>query len=350
MHTPKRRSASPHIGRLRPLNPSARTPLQSLPPCARRAGILPSDRWQSPVWASEPIGQPHFPLWPDEPSQPNAISGSVAGWPNEPDRQISRRLPDEPDRRPRFVQANRIRHIGTIWAKRTQDTKQDDVTSPIARIRQRKPPHEPAVLWPNEPERPPTSDWAEMADWAERTQRPRHARSQSLLPFGSIRILAFRLKILPYFFPVVYREPIFFARAMVVPALSLRKDHSVAKPSVGKNPAARSSRDSRAVLARRTQGSPRPPFGQTNPRRQPGQHLAKRSPGAAQSRLWPNKPKGRRVTISAKRTQAADQSASSPNEPEGQPSRFFRKRTQGAAQFWFGLNERTPMHLLTPSS
>jgi hypothetical protein len=36
MHTPNRRSASPHIGRLRPLNPSARTPLQSLPPCARR--------------------------------------------------------------------------------------------------------------------------------------------------------------------------------------------------------------------------------------------------------------------------------------------------------------------------
>jgi hypothetical protein len=29
---------------------------------------------------------------------------------------------------------------------------------------------------------------------------------------------------------------------------------------------------------------------------------------------------------------------------------LWAKRTQGAAQFWFGLNERTPMHLLTPSS
>ena len=290
MHTPKRRSASPHIGRLRPLNPSARTPLQSLPPCARRAGILPSDRWQSPVWASEPKGQPHFPLWPDEPSQPNAISGSVAGWPNEPDRQISRRLPDEPDRRPRFVQANRIRHIGTIWAKRTQDTKQDDVTSPIARIRQRKPPHEPAVLWPNEPERPPTSDWAEMADWAERTQRPRHARRLYLLPLGSIRILAFWLKI-PLYFSCCLQGGLFLRSLWLYRLSSLRKDHSVAKPSVGKNPAARSSPDSRAVLARRTQGSPKPPFGQTNPRRQPGQHVAKRSQGAAQSRLQPNEPK-----------------------------------------------------------
>ena len=94
----------------------------------------------------------------------------------------------------------------------------------------------------------------------------------------------------PVFFLLFTGRPI-FALAAVVPALSLRKYHSVAKPSVGKNPAARSSRDSRAVLAGRTHGSPKPPFGQTNPRRQPGQHLAKRSQGAARSRLWPNKPK-----------------------------------------------------------
>jgi hypothetical protein len=97
MHTPKRRSASPHIGRLRPLNPSARTPLQSLPPCACRG---------------------HFA------KRPMAVAclgkrvertASVAGWPNEPDGQISRRSPGERDGWSQFVQANQIRHIGTIW-------------------------------------------------------------------------------------------------------------------------------------------------------------------------------------------------------------------------------------------
>jgi hypothetical protein len=318
MHTPKRRSASPHIGRLRPLNPSARTPLQSLPPCARRAGILPSDRWQSPVWASEPKGQPHFPLWPDEPSQPNAISGSVAGWPNEPDRQISRRLPDEPDRRPRFVQANRIRHIGTIWAKRTQDTKQDDVTSPIARIRQRKPPHEPAVLWPNEPERPPTSDWAEMADWAERTQRPRHARSQSLLPFGSIRILAFRLKILPYF-SCCLQGAYFCARYGCTG--SQPSKGPLRRKAVGR-------KESRGAELTRQPGC----FGPPNPR-------------VTQATIWPNEPKeaarsafgqtiprGSPVTPVAKQTQGAPSHDFGQTNPSCRPVRVFAKRTRGAAE------------------
>jgi hypothetical protein len=46
---------------------------------------------------------------------------------------------------------------------------------------------------------PPIAGWAEMSDWAERTQRPRHARSQSLLPLGSIHLLALWLKIRLYF-------------------------------------------------------------------------------------------------------------------------------------------------------
>jgi hypothetical protein len=319
MHTPKRRSASPHIGRLRPLNPSARTPLQSLPPCARRAGILPSDRWQSPVWASEPIGQPHFPLWPDEPSQPNAISGSVAGWPNEPDRQISRRLPDEPDRRPRFVQANRIRHIGTIWAKRTQDTKQDDVTSPIARIRQRKPPHEPAVLWPNEPERPPhvrlggNGRLGRTNPEAAARTKPVHSPSRLNPPT--------RLSVenSPVFFLLFTGKPI-FALAAVVPALSLREDQSVAEP--------RSERTRGAKLTRQPGY-----FGRTNPRRQPSQHLAKRSQGAAghacgqtnprgtESRFRLNEPK-LRTSPRLRQTNPTSNRAAvfPPNEPKVQPS------------------------------
>jgi hypothetical protein len=192
-----------------------------------------------------------------------------------------------------------------MWAKRTQD----EVTNPSARIRQAKPPRRPAVLWPNEPEGPPTSDWAKMADWAERTQRQAAARTKPV-PSPSRLAPPTRLSVenSPVFF-LLFTGKAIFALAAVVPALSPRKDQSVAKAAGRKEPAARSSRDSRAILAERTQGD------------QPGQHLAKRSQGAARSRLWPNKPKGHRVTISAKRTQAADQSASSPTEPDEQPSR-----------------------------
>jgi hypothetical protein len=325
MHTPKRRSASPHIGRLRPLNPSARTPLHSLPPCARRAGILPSDRWQSPAWASEPKGQPHFPLWPEEPSQPNAISGSVAGWPNEPDRQISRRLPDEPDRRPRFVQANRIRHICTIWAKRTQDTKQDDVTSPIARIRQRKPPHEPAVLWPNEPERPPTSDWAEMADWAERTQRPRHARSQSLLPFGSIRILAFRLKILPYFSCCLQGS--LFLRALWLYRLS----------AFERTTPSQSRRSER--IPRRGAHATAGLFWPAEPKGHPGHHLAKRTQGGSPVSIWPNDPQGQPSHACGQTNPRGAESRFRPNEPKLPTSPRLRQTNPRGSRAGFSANE-----------
>ena len=273
MHTPKRRSASPHIGRLRPLNPSARTPLQSLPPCAHRGYFA-----KRPMAVARLGGR----------AQRTASFAGLAKrtQPAERNRQLSRWLAErtrQPDRSPiarprdsrrRFVQVNRGRHIGTMWAKRTQD----EVTNPIARIRQEKPPRRPAVLWPNEPERPPTSDWAEMADWAERTQRPRHARSQSILPLGSIHLLAFRLKILLYFSCCLQGS--LFLRSLRLCPLSAFEKTSPSQSPDRKEPAARSSRDSRAILAERTQGG---------------------SPVS----IWPNDPKGQPVTPVAKQTQGA---------------------------------------------
>ena len=148
--------------------------------------------------------------------------------------------------------------------------------------------------------------------------RPRHARSQSLLPLGSIRLLAFRLKILLYF-SCCLQGSLFLRSLRLCPFSAFEKTNPSQEP--------RSERTRGAKLTRQPGY-----FGRTNPRRQPGQHLAKRSQGAARSRLWPNKAKGHRVTISAKRTQAADQSASSPNEPDEQPSRScFRQKNPGCS-------------------
>jgi hypothetical protein len=144
MRTPKRRSASAHIGRLRPLTLSARTLLQSLPPCARRGHF--ATRTMA-VARLDGRAQRTAAFAGLAKRQPNATGSSVARWPNEPDRQIGCRSPGECDSRRRVVQVNRGRHIGTIWAKRTQDTKQDDVTNPIAQIRQERPPRGPAVSW-----------------------------------------------------------------------------------------------------------------------------------------------------------------------------------------------------------
>ena len=321
MHTPKRRSASPHIGRLRPLNPSARTPLQSLLPCARRGHF--AKRPMAVTCLGERVER----------------TASVAGWPNEPDGQISRRSPGERDGWSQFVQANRRRHIGTIWAKRTQDTKQDDVTSPIARIRQRKPPHEPAVLWPNEPERPPRCRVGRNVRLRRTNPEPRHARRLYLLPLGSIRVLAFWLKILLYF-SCCLQGGLFLRSLWLCPFSAFEKTN--------RRKSRRSERTRGAELTRqpgcfgRTNPRTQPNslhFGQTNPRRQPGHACGQTNPRGTQSGFQPNEPK--RPTVRAP----------SPNEPgSNRAAHLSAKRTQGAAQSRFGLHERTPMSLVTPSS
>jgi hypothetical protein len=314
MHTPKRRSASPHIGRLRPLNPSARTPLQSLPPCAHRGYFA-----KRPMAVARLGGR----------AQRTASFAGLAKrtQPAERNRQLSRWLAErtrQPDRSPiarprdsrrRFVQVNRGRHIGTMWAKRTQD----EVTNPIARIRQEKPPRRPAVLWPNEPERPPhvrlggNGRLGRTNPEAAARTKPVHSPSRLNPPT--------RLSVenSPVFFLLFTGKPI-FALAAVVPALSLREDQSVAEP--------RSERTRGAKLTRQPGY-----FGRTNPRRQPSQHLAKRSQGAAghacgqtnprgtESRFRPNEPK-LRTSPRLRQTNPTSNRAAvfPPNEPKVQPS------------------------------
>jgi hypothetical protein len=314
MHTPKRRSASPHIGRLRPLNPSARTPLQSLPPCAHRGYFA-----KRPMAVARLGGR----------AQRTASFAGLAKrtQPAERNRQLSRWLAErtrQPDRSPsarprdsrrRFVQVNRGRHIGTMWAKRTQD----EVTNPIARIRQEKPPRRPAVLWPNEPERPPhvrlggNGRLGRTNPEAAARTKPVHSPSRLNPPT--------RLSVenSPVFFLLFTGKPI-FALAAVVPALSLREDQSVAEP--------RSERTRGAKLTRQPGY-----FGRTNPRRQPSQHLAKRSQGAAghacgqtnprgtESRFRLNEPK-LRTSPRLRQTNPTSNRAAvfPPNEPKVQPS------------------------------
>jgi hypothetical protein len=174
-----------------------------------------------------------------------------------------------------------------MWAKRTQD----EVTNPSARIRQAKPPRRPAVLWPNEPEGPPTSDWAKMADWAERTQRQAAARTKPV-PSPSRLAPPTRLSVenSPVFF-LLFTGKAIFALAAVVPALSPRKDQSVAKAAGRKEPAARSSRDSRAILAERTQGDSPVSIWPNDPKEQPGHACGQTNPRGTESRFRPNEPK-----------------------------------------------------------
>ena len=272
MHTPKRRSASPHMGRLRPLNPSARTPLQSLLPCARRGHF--AKRPMAGTCLGERVER----------------TASVAGWPNEPDGQISRRSPGERDGWSQFVQANRIRHIGTIWAKRTQDTKQDDVTSPIVRIRQRKPPHESAVLWPNEPERPPRCRVGRNVRLGRTNPEPRHGRRLHLLPLGSIRRTRLSVENSPVFF-LLFTGKAIFALAAVVPVLGLRKDQSVAKATGGKESHGAEITRRRAVLADRTQGRTQVTIWPNDPKGQPGHACGQTNPRGTKSRFRPDEPK-----------------------------------------------------------
>ena len=302
MHTPKRRSASPHIGRLRPLNPSARTPLQSLLPCARRGHF--AKRPMAVTCLGERVER----------------TASVAGWPNEPDGQISRRSPGERDGWSQFVQANRRRHIGTIWAKRTQDTKQDDVTSPIARIRQRKPPHEPAVLWPNEPERPPHCRVGRNVRLRRTNPVPRHAPRLYLLPIDSIRVLAFWLKILLYF-SCYLQGGLFCARCGCARSQPSKRSTG-AKPPVGKN--SRRGAHATAGLFWPNEPNDQPNslyFGQTNPRRQPGHACGQTNPRGTQSGFQPNEPKRPTVRAPSPNEPGSNRAAHlSANEPKVQPS------------------------------
>ena len=192
-----------------------------------------------------------------------------------------------------------------MWAKRTRDK----LTNPSARIRQGIPPPGPAVLWPNEPERPPTSDWAKMANWAERTQRQAAARTKPV-PSPSRLNPPTRLSVenSPVIFLLFTGKPI-FALAAVVPALSLRKDQSVAKAAGRKEPAARSSRDSRAILAERTQGDSPVSIWPNDPKEQRGHACGQTNPSCGPVRVFAN------------RTRRATEPLVFPlNEPKVQPS------------------------------
>jgi hypothetical protein len=140
-------------------------------------------------------------------------TASFAGWPNEPDGQISRRSPSERDRRSQFVQANRRRHIGTIWAKRTQDTKQDDVTNPIARIRQGKAATRARGIMAKRTGEAAPLQGGQKCQIGQNEPRAEAAACPQpvLLPLGLIRLLALRLKILLYF-SCCLREAYFCAR------------------------------------------------------------------------------------------------------------------------------------------
>ena len=169
MHTPKRRSASPRIGWLRPLNPSARALLQSLPPCASKRHFA-----KRPMAVARLGGRAQrtasFAVWPNEPSQPDATGSSVAGWPNEPDGAD----------RSRFVRSTRP--PAPVCPGKPDQAQRHDLgrTNPRCQTRRRDEPDRadqarkaatrPAVSWPNEPERPPRRRVGRNVRFAERTQ------------------------------------------------------------------------------------------------------------------------------------------------------------------------------------
>ena len=227
MHTPKRRSASPHIGRLRPLTPSARTLLQSLPPCAHRGYFA-----KRPMAVARLGGR----------AQRTASFAGLAK---------------------RTQPTGRNRHLSRWLAERTRRADR----SPF--VRSTRP---PAPVCPGKP------DQAHRHDVGQTNPSPRHRRSQSLLPLGSMRLLAFRLKILLYFSCCLQGR--LFLRSLWLCRLSAFEKTSPSQSPDRKEPAARSSRDSRAILAERTQGG---------------------SPVS----IWPNDPKGQPVTPVAKQTQGA---------------------------------------------
>jgi hypothetical protein len=260
MHTPERRSASPHIGRLRPLNPSARTPLQSLPPCARRQ---------------------HFA------KRPMAVTclGERA-QPGELNQQLSRWLAERTRRADQSPFARRTRRVVPVCPGEPAQAHRHDLgqTNPRYQTRRR--------------DEPDCADQATKAAaracgiMAKRTgeaaplqggQKCQIAQNEPsaaarATPVPSPYRLNPRTRLLvensPVFFLLFTGRPI-FALAVVVPVPSFEKINR-RKAAGQKELAAGNSRDSPAVLAERTQRSAQPTI------------LAKRSQGAAQSGLWPN--------------------------------------------------------------
>jgi hypothetical protein len=296
MHTPKRRSASPHIGRLRPLNPSARTPLQSLPPYANR-GHFAKRPMAVTCLGERAQGTASFPALARR-AQSAERNQQLSSWSAERTRHADQSLLTRRTRQPAPVcpaepdQAHRH-----DLAKRTQDTKQDDVTSPIGQIRQEKPPRGPAVSWSKRTGEAAPLQGGQKCQIGQ--NQPRAAASAKPVPSPS--------RLNPPTRPLVENSPVFFllftgrpifALAAVVPILRFRKDQSVAKAVRGKESAVRRPRDL---------------FGRTNPKTQPGQHLAKRTQGAPSHDFGQTNPSGRPVRVFAKRTR-------------GRPSRSsFRK-------------------------
>ena len=255
---------------------------------ARAGGILPSDRWQSPVWANEPAtGRPQSLVGRTNPTgrsvavrQANATAGpslsrqtgsgtSARSGPNEP------KIPNKTTSRARSCgSGNESPHTSLRYYGQTNRRGR------------------------------PVAGWAEMSDWAERTQSRGTHDACHLLPLGSIRRTRLSVENSPVFF-LLFTGKSIFALAAVVPVLSLRKDQSVAKAAGRKR-----TRGAEPTL---TPGC----FGRTNPRRQP------------KSAFGQTIPRGSPVTPVAKQTQGAPSHDFGQTNPSGRPVRAFAKRTRG---------------------
>lgn len=291
METASRGSTPPDIGRLRPLNPSARALLQSLPPCASKRHF-----------AKRPMAVPRlggraqrtasFAVWPNEPSQPDATGSSVAGWPNEPDGAD----------RSRFVRSTRP--PAPVCPGKPDQAQRHDLgrTNPRCQTRRRDEPDRadqarkaatrPAVSWPNEPERPPRRRVGRNVRFGRTNPEPRHARRLYLLPLGSIRVLAFRLKILLYFSCCLQGG--LFLRSLRLYRLSA--------------------------------------FERTAPSQSRRSERIPRRAHATAGLFWPAEPKGHPIRHLAKRTQGAPSRDFGQTNPSGRPIRIFAKRTRRATE------------------
>jgi hypothetical protein len=304
MHTPKRRSASPHIGRLRPLNPSARTPLQSLPPCAS-GGHFAKRPMAVTCLGERAQGTASFPALARR-AQSAERNQQLSSWSAERTRHADQSLLTRRTRQPAPVcpgepdQAHRH-----DLAKRTQDTKQDDVTSPIGQIRQEKPPRGPAVSWSKRTGEAAPLQGGQKCQIGQ--NQPRAAASAKPVPSPSRLNPPTRplLKI-PLYFSCCLQGGLFLRSLRLCPFSDFERTNPSQKPSVGKESAVRRPRDL---------------FGRTNPKTRPSQHLAKRTQAAALSRFRPNEPK-RPTSPRFRQTnpRTTEPLVFPPNEPKVQPS------------------------------
>jgi hypothetical protein len=216
---------------------------------ARSGGISPPERWQSPVWADGPSGRPHSLVGRTNPTgrsvavrQANATGGpslsrqtgagtSPRSGPNEP------KIPNKTTLRTRLRGSGKeSRHAGLRYHGQTNRRGR------------------------------PIAGWAEMSDWAERTQTRGRGMPAALylLRLGLIRLLALRLKILLYFSCCLQGG--LFLRSLRLCLFAVLNDQSVAKPVDWKR-----SRGSAPTL---------PPgcFGQTNPRSNPAARVSANEP------------------------------------------------------------------------